>query len=111
MLTYVVFKRKIKTLIKKDRKLNIIHSKLRNMCSSLNADLYLVNLKPSPACICGHGFEDCIPFFLECSFYNENRAILLNRLKNYVVTGNTTNRKGHQITKIIWGRFVVNRIK
>jgi hypothetical protein len=49
-----------------DRKLNIIHSRLRNMCSSLNADLHLVNLKPSPACICGHGFEDCIHFFLEC---------------------------------------------
>ena len=27
-----------------DRKLNIIHSKLRNMCSSLSADLLLVNL-------------------------------------------------------------------
>ena len=38
-----------------DRKLNIIHSRLKNMCSSLNADLHLVNLKPSPACICGHG--------------------------------------------------------
>ena len=45
-----------------------------------------INLKPSPACICGHGFEDCIHFFLECPFYNENRAILLNKLKNYVVT-------------------------
>ena len=39
---------------------SIIHSRPRNMCSSLNADLHLVNLKPSPACICGHGFEDCI---------------------------------------------------
>ena len=56
------------------------------MCSSLNADLHLVNLKPSLACICGHGFEDCIHFFLECSFYNENRALLLNKLKNYVIT-------------------------
>jgi hypothetical protein len=52
------------------------------MCSSLNADLHLVNLKPSPACICGHGFEECIHFFLECSFYNENRVILLN-IKRY----------------------------
>ena len=69
-----------------DRKLNIIHSRLRNMCSSLNADLHLVNLKSNPACICGHGFEDCINFFLECPFYNENRAILFNELKNYVVT-------------------------
>ena len=89
-----IFKRKRKILLEKvpfyfgwgDRKLNIIHSRLGNMCSSLNADLHLVNLKPIPACICGHGFEDCIHFFLECSFYNENRAILLNKLKNYVFT-------------------------
>ena len=74
-----IFKRKRKILLKKvpfyfgwgDRKLNIIHSKLRNMCSSLNADLYLVNLKPSPPCICGHGFEDCIHFFFEYPFYNK----------------------------------------
>jgi hypothetical protein len=73
-----IFKRKKKILLEKvpfyfgwgDRKLNIIHSRLRNMCSSLN----------------GHGFEDCIHFFLECPFYNENRVILLNKLKNYVVT-------------------------
>ena len=69
-----------------DRKLNSIHGRLRNMCSSLNADLYLVNLKPSLACICGHGFEDCIHFFVECSFHNENRAILFNKLENYIVT-------------------------
>ena len=31
-------------------------------------------------------FEDCMHFFRECSFYNENRAFLFNKLKNYVVT-------------------------
>jgi hypothetical protein len=61
-----IFKRKIKILLGKvpfyfgwcDRKLNIIHRGLRNMCTSLNADLHHDNVKPSPACICGHGFED-----------------------------------------------------
>ena len=28
-----------------DRKINIIHTRIRNMCSSLNADLFRVNLK------------------------------------------------------------------
>jgi len=56
------------------------------MCSSLNAHLYLVNLKPSPACICGHSFEDCMHFFFEFPFYNENREILFNKLENYIVT-------------------------
>jgi hypothetical protein len=51
------------------RKLNMNHSTHRNMCSSLNADLHLVNLKPSPACLYCHG-EDCIHFFFECPFYN-----------------------------------------
>ena len=89
-----IFKRKINMLLKKvpfyfgccDRKLNIIHNRLRNMCSSLNADLHLVNLKPSPACICGHGFEYCIHFSFECPFHNEYKVILFNRLENYVVT-------------------------
>jgi hypothetical protein len=60
-----IFKRKKKILLKKvlfyfgwgDRKLNIFHSRLRNMCSSLNADLHLVNLKPNPACICDNGLR------------------------------------------------------
>jgi hypothetical protein len=80
--------RKIKILLEKvpfyfgwgDRKLNIIHSRLRNMCSSINADLHLVSLKLSPACICGHGFEDCIHFFLECSFYNRNKKALFHAI-------------------------------
>ena len=42
-----IFKRKMKILPYylgwSDRKLNIIHSKFRNMCSSLSADLLLVN--------------------------------------------------------------------
>ena len=84
-----IFKRKIKISFKKvpfyfgwgDRKLNIIHSRLSNVCSSLNADLHLVNLKSRPACSCGHGFENCIHFFFECPLYNENMAILFNKLR------------------------------
>jgi hypothetical protein len=56
------------------------------MCSSLNADLHLVNLKPSPACMCGHGVEYCIHVLFECPFFNENRAILFDKLKDYIVT-------------------------
>jgi len=65
-----------------DRKLNIIHSRLRNVCSSLHTILHLVNLRLSPACICGHGFEDCIHLFAECPFSNVNMATFFN----YVVT-------------------------
>ena len=71
-----IFKRKIKILLEKVpfyfglgyRQLNIIHSRFRNMYSSLNADLHLFNLKPSRTCICGHGFEDCMHFSLNVLF-------------------------------------------
>ena len=69
-----------------DKKLNIIHSRHRNVCSSLNAHLHLVKLKPNPACNCGHDFQDCMHFFFECPFYHEHRAILFNKFDNYIVT-------------------------
>jgi hypothetical protein len=40
-----------------DRKTNIIHTKLRHLCSGLNADLNRVNLKNDPRCVCSHLFE------------------------------------------------------
>ena len=64
------------------------------MCSSLNADFHLVNLMPSPACICCHGFEDCMHFVFECPFNNENMAALFNKLENYMhvlITESMTN--------------------
>jgi hypothetical protein len=45
-----------------DRKTNIIHTKLRHRCSGLNADLYRVDLKNDPRCVCSHLFEDAIHF-------------------------------------------------
>jgi hypothetical protein len=41
----------------------------------------------------------------------EKLQIEAGRIVTGIILGNTTNRKGHQITKIVWGRFVVNRIK
>jgi hypothetical protein len=89
-----IFKRKIKILLEKvpfyfgwgDRKLNIIHSRLRNMCSSLNADLHLVNLTLVLHVSVVMVLKTVYTFFLECPFYNEIMAILYNKLKNYIVT-------------------------
>jgi hypothetical protein len=71
--------------LKWHRTVSILHSRHRNMCISLCADLHLINLKPIPVCICDHGFEDCIHFFFECPFCNENKAILFSWLENYVL--------------------------
>ena len=60
-----------------DRKTNIIHTKLRHRCSGLNADLYRVNLKNDPRCVCGHLFEDAINFFLNVHFINTIELLCL----------------------------------
>ena len=58
--------------------------KLRHRCSGLNADLYRVNLKTDPRCVCGHLFEDAIHFFLECPLYQHDRTSLFNCFNNIV---------------------------
>jgi hypothetical protein len=50
----------------------------------LSASNKRINSREDSACICGHDFEDCIHFFFECPFCNENRAILFNKLENYI---------------------------
>ena len=67
-----------------DRKTNLIHTKRRHRCSGLNADLYRVNLKNDPRCVCGHLFEDAIHFFLECSLYQHDRTSLFNYFNKIV---------------------------
>ena len=71
-----IFKSKIKTVTSKPpvyfnhgvRALNIIHTRLRNMSSCLNADLHRANLKSNPSCECGHPCEDCIHFLWNVHF-------------------------------------------
>ena len=67
-----------------DRKTIIIHTKLRHRCSGLIADVYRVNLKNDPRCVCGHLFEDSIHFFLECPLYQHDRTSLFNYFNNIV---------------------------
>ena len=67
-----------------DRKINIIHTKLRHRCGGLNADLYRVNLKNDPRCVCGHLFEDTVYFFLECPLYQHDIIPLFNYFNNIV---------------------------
>ena len=56
-----------------NRKLNILHTKLRHRCSTLNADLHRVHLVDNPCCVCGWLYEDAIHFFLECCLYTQAR--------------------------------------
>ena len=60
------------------RKLNILHTRLRHQCSSLNADLSRIHIINNYKCNCGASFEDAIHYFLECSLYLNERRRLLN---------------------------------
>ena len=57
-------------------------TKLRHTCrcSGLNADLFRVNLKNDPRCVCGHLFDDAIHFFLNVYFTNTLELLCLTIL-------------------------------
>ena len=48
------------------RKLNILHTRLRHQCSSLNANLSRMHIINNYMCNCGASFEDDMHYFLEC---------------------------------------------
>ena len=65
------------------RKCSVLHTRLRYQCSTLNYDLYRVNLKEDPSCTCGSPCENAFHFFFECDMYNVQRHELLNSLRNF----------------------------
>ena len=56
---------------------------LECQCSTLNYDLYRVNLKEVPSCTCGSPCENAFHFFFESDMYNVQRHELLNSLRNF----------------------------
>ena len=49
--------------IKGDRKLSVIHARLRNNCSNLKRDLYTNFIEPDFSCRCGYSCEDANHYF------------------------------------------------
>ncbi|KAK3087639.1 hypothetical protein FSP39_008683 [Pinctada imbricata] len=66
------------------RKDNILLTRLRNASSSLNDDLYRVNLANSPICSCRYPIENVYHFFLDCPLYHTQRTTLMNRLRPFL---------------------------
>jgi hypothetical protein len=61
------------------RKRNILHTKLRHQCNSLNVDPSIIHIINNYKCNCGASFEDVMHYFLECSLYlNKRRTFLSN---------------------------------
>ena len=63
------------------RKLQILHTRIRINCSSLNSDLFLKNMTESPACTCGI-VENAYHFFYMCNRYDIQRRELFHSLSD-----------------------------
>ena len=77
-----------------ERKLQILHTRLRTNCSSLRSDLFNKNIIDSPLCECGV-IENASHFFLTCDKYINSRRDLLNTITqlcepslNIILNGN-----------------------
>ena len=64
------------------RKAQILHTRLRTNCSSLNLDLFMRNISDTPLCQCG-SLENAQHFFFHCRNYDTPRADLLNTVSQY----------------------------
>ena len=49
-----------------NRKLSVIHARIRNKCSDLNHDLFLNRLRDNEICDCGFEKEDAEHYFFNC---------------------------------------------
>ena len=63
-----------------ERKYNIILTRIRHRCSSLNADLFHVNIVPYSNCSCGVLVENAEHYLFECTLYNTQRRRLLQTI-------------------------------
>ena len=63
-----------------ERKMQIIHTRLRNNCSDLKQHLFWKNIVASPLCRCGE-VESNTHYFFECRFYCNIRATLRQHIR------------------------------
>lgn len=63
-----------------DQYMNVLHTRLRNECSSLNGDLFRCNLVPDPSCLCGYRNESVGHYLFDCYRYTLHRNTLFGEL-------------------------------
>ncbi|MCG8049110.1 MAG: reverse transcriptase domain-containing protein [Candidatus Thiodiazotropha endolucinida] len=69
-----------------NRSLQVLHTRLRTGCSSLNFDLYSKNIVESPLCSCGE-VENADNIFFRCHLYLNHRQELIDNTSHH---GNVT---------------------
>ena len=67
-----------------NRKMNIIHARMRMKCSILKGHLYNLHVVDSPNCECGLGEEDVEHYIFHCPLYVRSRDVLFHNLRQVV---------------------------
>lgn len=68
-----------------ERKIAIIHARMRMGFSQLNSDLYKMGLIASPLCSCGLSAEDYYHYFFQCSKYATQRDKLQTEIIPFAI--------------------------
>ena len=62
--------------MKGQRRLSVLHARIRNNCSDLNRDLYQNHLTNDPSCSCGNDNANALHYFFECENHSYARIIM-----------------------------------
>ena len=84
------YKRKLNSYIKSiprylyagNRRAQVLHTRLRTKCGSLNDDLFQKRINDSPLCLCGN-VENTDHYFVRCRFYHAQRAELIHEISQH----------------------------
>ena len=66
-----------------NRKLSILHTRIRNNCSDLKSDLYSNDLSVHATCGCGYPIEDAERCIFRCNYYLTQRLKLFQDLRRF----------------------------
>jgi len=60
-----------------------MHTRIRNCCSNLNADLHRNNLSGSPNCRCGQTIENAEHYLLQCLQFTTQRIRMFHATRPF----------------------------
>ncbi len=66
-----------------DRREQVYHTRIRNQCSNLNADLFRNHISDTSQCDCGHNVEDAEHFFFQCNRFENQRLQLFTNTRQF----------------------------
>ena len=66
-----------------DRKLFILHTRIRYNCSDLKSDLFSNGISVHATCGCGYPIEDTEHYLFRCNYYTVQRLKLFHNLHRF----------------------------